>query len=106
MCKKEKYEKHRNVLVSFFAFAMLVIPNFQKLSLGTRSILSRGFFRPASQYIGMGRTADRQLPSTGIQANASLAAVQAAVYCHARPWRGGIILCQRNVPCSYQWPMR
>ena len=25
MCKKEKYEKHRNVLVSFFAFAMLVI---------------------------------------------------------------------------------
>ena len=23
--KKERYEKHRNVLVSFFAFAMLVI---------------------------------------------------------------------------------
>ena len=27
MCKKEKYEKHRNVLVFFFAFAMLVILN-------------------------------------------------------------------------------
>ncbi len=43
MCKKERYEKHRNVLVSFFAFAMLVIPNFQKLSLGTRRI-ALGFF--------------------------------------------------------------
>ena len=43
MCKKEKYEKHRNVLVSFFAFAMLVIPNFQKLSLGTRSIFIGAF---------------------------------------------------------------
>ena len=37
--QKEKYEKHRNVLVFFFTFAMLVIPNFQKLSLGTRSIV-------------------------------------------------------------------
>ena len=37
MCKKEKYEKHRNVLVSFFASAMLVILNSQKLSLRTSS---------------------------------------------------------------------
>ncbi len=43
MCKKERYEKHRNVLVSFFAFAMLVIPNFQKLSLGTRRIFGGKF---------------------------------------------------------------
>ena len=43
MCKKEKYEKHRNVLVFFFPFAMLVIPNFQKLSLGTRSIFLGAF---------------------------------------------------------------
>ena len=43
MCKKEKYEKHLNVLVFFFAFAMLVIPIFQKLSLGTRSIRG-GYF--------------------------------------------------------------
>ena len=39
MCKKEKYEKHRNVLVSSFALAMLVIPISQKLSLGTRRII-------------------------------------------------------------------
>ena len=38
MCKKEKYEKHRNVLVSFFAFAMLVVLNSQKLSLRTNGI--------------------------------------------------------------------
>ena len=38
MCKKEKYEKHRNVLVFFFAFAMLVVLNSQKLSLTVRSI--------------------------------------------------------------------
>ena len=37
MCKKEKYEKHRNVLVFFFASAMLVILNSQKLSLRTSS---------------------------------------------------------------------
>ena len=43
MCKKERYEKHRNVFVSFFAFAMLVIPNYQKLSLGTRSICLEAF---------------------------------------------------------------
>ena len=38
MCKKEKYEKHRNVLVFFLAFAMLVILNSQKLSLRTNGI--------------------------------------------------------------------
>ena len=43
MCKKEKYEKHRNVLVSFFAFAMLVVLNSQKLSLRTNGI-GRGCF--------------------------------------------------------------
>ena len=43
MCKKEKYEKHRNVLVFFFAFAMLVILNSQKLSLRTNGIFV-GFF--------------------------------------------------------------
>ena len=40
MCKKEKYEKHRNVLVSFFASAMLVILNSQKLSLRSHRIKS------------------------------------------------------------------
>ena len=44
MCKKEKYEKHRNVLVSFFASAMLVILNSQKLSLTVRSINWRSYF--------------------------------------------------------------
>ena len=44
MCKKEKYEKHRNVLVFFFAFAMLVILNSQKLSLRELSILD-GFIK-------------------------------------------------------------
>ena len=39
MCKKEKYEKHRNVLVFFFAFAMLVVLNSQKLSLRELSIV-------------------------------------------------------------------
>ncbi|MBO5315084.1 MAG: hypothetical protein J6B48_01490, partial [Clostridia bacterium] len=43
MCKKEKYEKHRNVLASFFASAMLVILNSQKLSLRT-SNRRRDFF--------------------------------------------------------------
>ena len=43
MCKKEKYEKHRNVLVSFFASAMLVILNSQKLSLRTSSRRTRIF---------------------------------------------------------------
>ena len=38
MCKKEKYEKHRNVLVFFFAFAMLVVLNSQKLSLRELSL--------------------------------------------------------------------
>jgi len=44
MCKKEKYEKHRNVLVSFFASAMLVILNSQKLSLRTSSRIVGAFF--------------------------------------------------------------
>ena len=44
MYKKEKYEKHRNVLVFFFAFAMLVILNSQKLSLRTNGIGFRAFF--------------------------------------------------------------
>ena len=39
MCKKEKYEKHRNVLVFFFALAMLVFLNSQKLSLRELSIM-------------------------------------------------------------------
>ena len=43
MCKKEKYEKHRNILVSFFASAMLVILNSQKLSLRTSSRCRRNF---------------------------------------------------------------
>ena len=44
MCKKEKYEKHRNVLVFFFASAMLVILNSQKLSLRTSSRNLSNFF--------------------------------------------------------------
>ena len=44
MCKKEKYEKHRNVLVFFFAFAMLVDLNSQKLSLREPSILRGSFY--------------------------------------------------------------
>lgn len=43
MCKKEKYEKHRNVLVFFFAFAILVLLNSQKLSLKRKGI-SEVFF--------------------------------------------------------------
>ena len=44
MCKKEKYEKHRNVLVFFFAFAMLVVLNSKKLSLRSHRICER-FYR-------------------------------------------------------------
>jgi len=44
MCKKEKYEKHRDVLVFFFAFAMLVVLNSQKLSLRELSIVAAFFF--------------------------------------------------------------
>ena len=45
MCKKEKYEKHRNVLVFFFAFAMLVVLNSQKLSLRELSLSACLFVR-------------------------------------------------------------
>ena len=41
--QKEKYEKHRNVLVSFFAFAMLVVLNSQKLSLRMNGIFRVAF---------------------------------------------------------------
>ena len=43
--QKEKYEKHRNVLVFFFAFAMLVVLNSQKLSLRELNINLASFER-------------------------------------------------------------
>ena len=58
MCKKEKYEKHRNVLVFFFASAMLVILNSQKLSLRTSSRSFRIFLsKPQAWHIIDARSA-------------------------------------------------